>query len=239
MKAMILAAGLGTRLKHLTANKPKALIEINGITLLERSIHTLIQAGVNDIIINVHHFAPLIKEFVETHCFDARISFSDESTELLDTGGGIKYASWFFNDNKPFFIYNVDIISDINLKKMYQYHLANQALATLAVRERETQRYLLFDKNLCLCGRYNAKTQEKTLVNTQITKSIPYAFSGIHILSPEIFKFMPEERIFSITDFYVQIAKNQKIKAYVHNYGHWSDLGKLDVLKIWGKKNKR
>ena len=237
MKAMILAAGLGTRLKHLTADKPKALVQVNGITLLEHSIQKLTQAGVNEIIVNVHHFAPLIIDFIQSHTFDAKISNSDESLQLLDTGGGIKHAAAFFNDHQAFFVYNVDIISDINLKEMYAYHQQNRALATLAVRKRETQRYFLFDETMRLFGHYNAKTQEKRILKNAPAKLIPYAFSGIHILSPEIFRYFFAENVFSITDFYMQIASEQCIKGYLHPYGSWTDLGKLESIAAFEKEH--
>lgn len=231
MKAMILAAGLGTRLQHLTENKPKALVEVKGKTLLERSIRTLTQAGVDDIIINVHHYAPLIIDFLKRHKFDASISISDESNLLLDTGGGIKNTASFFNDNNPFVIYNVDIISDINLKAMLDYHRDKKPLASLAVRQRDTQRYLLFDENMRLCGRYNAKTEEQTLVFPEKKNCRPLAFSGIHVLSPEVFNFMPDEKVFSITDFYVHIANKQTVMGYEHNEGYWMDMGKLKSIE--------
>jgi NDP-sugar pyrophosphorylase family protein len=237
MKAMILAAGLGTRLKHLTVDKPKALVEINGKTLLEHSIQKLTQAGVTDIIINVHHFAPLMIEFIHSHRFDANISISEESMQLLDTGGGIKKAAHFFNDNRAFFVYNVDIISDINLKEMYAYHEQQSALATLAVRERETQRYFLFDENMCLSGHYNLKSQEKIIIKETKGVMKPYAFSGIHILSPEIVRYFFAEQIFSITDFYLYIAKEQCIKGYIHNYGDWRDVGKLESLAAFEEEH--
>lgn len=231
MKAMILAAGLGTRLQHLTQDKPKALVEIKGMTLLERSIHKLTQAGVNEIIINIHHFAPLMRDFINQHRFKARISFSDETSLLLDTGGGIKQAAWFFDDNKPFIVYNVDILTDLDLKAMYDFHNKNQNLATLAVRNRNTQRYLLFDSNMRLCGRYNAKTEEKTLVVDTNTPCEAFAFSGIHVISPEIFSLMPAQKVFSITDLYMKIACNQNITGYLHNQGFWMDMGKLQSLE--------
>jgi len=231
MKAMILAAGLGSRLQHLTQDKPKALVEVKGMTLLERSIRTLIKAGVNEIIINIHHFAPQVREFVAQHPFDAHISFSDETALLLDTGGGIKQAAWFLKDSNPFIVYNVDIITDLNIKKMLAAHRENHCLATLAVRKRETQRYLLFDNTMRLCGRYNAKTEEKTLLFGEETNCTPFAFSGIHVISPEIFTFMPDKEVFSITNLYMEMAATKKITGYKHQEGYWMDMGKLQSLE--------
>ncbi|HOF15917.1 MAG TPA: nucleotidyltransferase family protein [Bacteroidales bacterium] len=237
MKAMILAAGLGTRLQHFTKNKPKALVEIKGKTLLEKSIEKLIRFGVDDIIINIHHFASQIIDFVNTHSFSARISFSDESECLLDTGGGLKKAASFFNDKQSFFLYNVDIISDIDLNKMYQYHLQQKSLATLAVKNRKTQRYLLFDNNMRLCGRYNTKTEEKTLLFEKELNYKQFAFSGIHVISPEIFTLMPQENIFSITDLYLQLATNHLINGYDHSDDFWMDMGKIQSLDDIEKTN--
>lgn len=231
MKAMILAAGLGTRLQQLTHDKPKALVEVKGKTLLERSIHKLIESDIDEIIINIHHFAPQIRDFIAQRHFEADISFSDESSLLLDTGGGIKKAAWFFNNNEPFVVYNVDIITDLDIKSMLAFHLKNNNLATLAVRHRETQRYLLFDQSMRLCGRYNAKTEEKTLLFGNEKDCNLFAFSGIHIISPKIFTFMPDKEIFSITDVYMGIAAQQLIKGFIHNDGFWMDMGKLQSLE--------
>ena len=228
MKAMIFAAGLGSRLKQLTQNKPKALVEVNGKPLLEHVINKLKQAGVSDIIINVHHYPQQIIDFVRSHDFGINISFSVEEDQLLDTGGGLKKASPFFDDGKPFFIHNVDVISDINLQEMYDYHLRENALATLAVRNRDTQRYFLFDENNRLCGRRNLKTNETILVpGTPSQASVhPFAFSGIHVVSPQIFAFMPKEDIFPVIDLYFNV--NNHVSAYLHDYGSWKDMGKIE-----------
>ena len=234
MKALIFAAGLGTRLKELTQHTPKALVKVGGITLLERAVLKLKQAGVNEIIINAHHFAEQIISFVSQHDFGVKIHISLEKETLLDTGGGLKHAAHFF-DKSPFIIYNVDVISDIDLQKMYNFHCGQHAMATLAVRNRETQRYLLFDKNLQLCGKENLKTNEKNLIpnipeNTHLQR---FAFSGIHIVSPEIFAFMPEKEVFSITELYLSVAQSQKIIAYLHNEDFWADMGKIeDVMNF-------
>ena len=154
MKAMILAAGLGSRLKEMTQHCPKALVEAGGITLLERCIEKLKSYQVNDFVINIHHFGEQIIQFVEQkHYFDVNIQFSDERTLLLDTGGGIKHARKFLDNGEPFIVHNVDIISDLDIRKMYDFHCQQQALATLAVRERTTQRFFLFDSNNQLCGK--------------------------------------------------------------------------------------
>ena len=232
MKAMIFAAGLGTRLKHLTENTPKALVKVGEITLLEHVILKLKHAGIKEIIINVHHFYRQIIDFIDEHDFGVEIYFSIEDDKLLDTGGGLKKASWFFDDNKPFFIHNVDIISDIDLQEMYDFHCNNNAIATLAVRNRATQRYFLFDKNNRLCGRENLKTNECILLPDSPPKTELHrlAFSGIHVVSPEIFEFMPLKDVFSITELYLNIP--HKPIAYQHNYGNWADMGKVECCVL-------
>lgn len=232
MKALIFAAGKGTRLKELTANKPKALVEVAGITLLERCILKLKDAGADDIIINIHHYGDQIIDFVQAHHnFGISITFSDERDLLLDTGGGLKKAADFFNDGKDFFIHNVDIISDINLKDMYRYHTCRHNSVTLAVRHRSTSRYFLFNEHLQLCGRQNIKTGEYQLTEDyDINALTPYAFSGIHVVSPRIFEHFPTDKVFSISDWYVQLAATQPMQAYLHNEGLWMDMGKIEDI---------
>ena len=232
MKALIFAAGLGTRLKPLTDIKPKALVEVNGITLLEHTINKLKNAAVDEIIVNVHHFADQIKTFLKLkNYFNINIEISDESEQLLDTGGGLKKASWFFNDNKAFFVYNVDVISDINLRELYQYHINNNSLATLAVKHRETSRYFLFDQALQLCGWKNIKTNEVKISNESAKNLTPLAFSGIQLVNPDIFKLIIETGKFSLTETYLSLAKHNKISGYRHDNDFWLDLGKAEMIK--------
>ena len=229
MKAMIFAAGLGTRLKELTQYTPKALVKIRGITLLEHTILKLKQAGVVEIVINAHHFANQIVDFVLQHDFGLNIHISLEKDMLLDTGGGLKRAIHFF-DYEPFIVHNVDIISDIDLQKMLRFHCKQKAMATLAIRNRETQRYLLFDENFQLCGKENCKTNEKNLVLT-VPKNAHlqrFAFSGIQVISPEIVSFFPKKDIFSIMEVYLSAAQSQKIIGFLHNEGSWADMGKIE-----------
>src|SRR5690606_32019928 len=153
MKAMIFAAGMGTRLKPLTDTIPKALVPVGGKPLLQHIIEKLKRFGFNEIIINIHHFGQQIIDFVqENNSFDIRIEFSDEREQLLDTGGGIKKAAWFFDDNKPFLVHNVDILSNIDLQELYHFHLKNNTIATLLCSIRQTSRYLLFDTDNHLRG---------------------------------------------------------------------------------------
>ncbi|MEA4850980.1 MAG: nucleotidyltransferase family protein [Paludibacter sp.] len=233
MKALIFAAGLGTRLKPLTDTMPKALVPIDGKPLLEHVILKLKAAGFNQIIINVHHFPDQIIDFLKSkNNFDLRIEVSDERDKLLDTGGGVKKAKWFFDDGKPFLVHNVDILSNIDLQSLYQQHLETSPLATLVVSERDTFRYFLFDKEARLKGWINEKTGEVRpdhLANTQLFNKL--AFSGIQVLSPEVFKLMDHfPDYFSIVDFYLQNAAQQQIKAYVPQALKMIDVGKLNVL---------
>lgn len=230
MKGMILAAGLGTRLKPLTDKLPKALVKVKDKTLLELTIENLKSFGINEIIINVHHFADLIIDYLkQKNYFDIKIEISDERDELLDTGGGIKNAEWFLGDDY-FIVHNVDVISNLNLQNMFEYHKSNDAIATVAVKNRETQRYFLFDNELNLCGWKNSKTNEVKIVRDTKEELIPLAYSGIQILSPKIFYLIAEEGKFSIIDTYLRLAKDNIIKAYRHDDVEWFDVGKIDVL---------
>ena len=233
MKALIFAAGLGTRLKPLTDTMPKALVPIDGKPLLEHVILKLKAAGFNQLIINVHHFPDQIIEFLKSkNNFDLRIEISDERDKLLDTGGGVKNAKWFFDDGKPFLVHNVDILSNIDLQSLYQQHLETSPLATLVVSERDTFRYFLFDKEARLKGWINEKTGEVRPDHlTHIELYNKLAFSGIQVLSPDVFKLMehfPDH--FSIVDFYLRNAAQQQIKAYVPHALKMIDVGKLNVL---------
>jgi len=226
MKAMIFAAGLGTRLQTLTAHKPKALMEVNGHTLLEIAIRKLAQHGVNQIVINVHHFAEQIKNYLKSNDnFGLEIAISDETDELLDTGGGLKKAEHFFDDGKAFFVYNADIISDIDLTAMYQAHYQNDALATLAVRKRAGSRFLLFNEAGLLAGWENMQTGER-IIARQSKGYKQLAFSGIHVVSPAIFRHFTQVGKFSIVKSYLQLAKKHPIRAFRHDRSFWMDMGK-------------
>lgn len=231
MKALILAAGLGTRLQPLTNSKPKALIEINGKTLLGLTITRLLKFGFNQFIVNVHHFADQIIDYLKTKKnFGAQISISDESDLLLDTGGGLKKASWFFNDDRPFLIHNVDVLTNLDLAKLYESHLANDTIATLAVQNRKSSRYFLFDKEKNLCGWTNVKTGESKIVRHDSEALEPFAFSGIQVVSPAIFELMPDENVFSLVDLYLSIASKKRITYFDHTESYFFDLGKKENL---------
>jgi len=229
MKAMILAAGLGTRLRPLTDDRPKALVEIAGRTLLEITLTRLRAFGVREVIINVHHFADMIVEYLKTNRdFGMRIEVSREEV-LLDTGGGLKKAAWFFLEDsnrseEPFILHNVDVLSTIDLQKMVQFHRENQALATLAVQERESSRCLLFNQQLQLCGRCSP---ERTELVRPAPRPQALGFCGIHVISSRIFTMMSEEGVFPIVPAYLRLAaQGEKIVAFRADEFYWRDLGR-------------
>ena len=233
MKAMIFAAGLGTRLRPLTNTLPKALVEINGIPLLEIVLKRLIAARVDKVIINVHHFAEQIIAFLKKkNNFGLHVEFSYEDP-LLDTGGGLKKAGFFLNDDKePFIVHNVDIISNIDLQQMYDEHLMNKSLATLSVRQRPTSRCLLFNQEGYLCG-WKSLQEEKTIMACEPEGEIvELAFDGIHIVSPQLLKMMVDEGVFSIIKSYLDLArKGEKICAFRSDAYEWSDVGRIEHLR--------
>ncbi len=232
MKAMILAAGLGTRLRPITEKKPKALVKVGGVTLLEIAIKTLRANGFYDLIINVHHFADQVVEFIRNKDFkNINISVSDESEQLMDTGGGIKKASWFFDDKTPFLVYNVDVITDVNLKDMFIFHQQKKGLATLAVQDRDSSRYLMFDKNDVLCGWGNKQTGKEAITRDEKVEGMyKTGFSGIHVINPLIFDMMEENKPFSIVDLYLGVAGQFNIFAYPHMGTYWKDAGTKESL---------
>jgi len=285
MKAMILAAGLGTRLRPLTDTRPKALVEVAGRTLLEITLARLSSFGIRDVIINVHHFPDMILDYLKAHNnFGLQIEISREE-QLLDTGGGLKKASWFFlqdsaHKEEPFILHNVDVISSIDLRRMLEHHNAKQALATLAVQHRKSSRQLLFDNDLRLCGRRASFDQAPELVRSNLINTLregthregtasqlaekpsdvilrasdedarrtstsnesptsnsralapevqpqPFAFTGIHIISPRLLRLMEEQGAFSIIDTYLHLsARGEKILGFPADDAYWRDLGK-------------
>jgi N-acetyl-alpha-D-muramate 1-phosphate uridylyltransferase len=231
MKAMIFAAGMGTRLKPYTETMPKALVPVNGIPMLEILIRHLQANGIQDIILNVHHFAGQIIEFLrKKQNFGANITISDEEDLLLDTGGGLKKASWFFNTKEPFLVQNVDVISDLDYHKMLDLHNTTGSLATLAVSGRKTTRYFLFDDTMQLSGWENIKTAEIINVRQESKTLRRFAFSGIHIIDPLIFSLMHQEGKFSIVDTYLELAARYKISGFTHDAENWEDMGKPESL---------
>ena len=227
---MILAAGLGTRLRPLTDNRPKALVEVGGRTLLEITLARLRSFGITDVIVNTHHFASLVPEYLERNKnFGMNVAISHEEI-LLDTGGGLKKAAYFFleksgNSEEPFLLHNVDVISTIDLGRMLQFHTDHHALATLAVQERKTSRYLLFQQDSKLCGRRSGPDSTIELVRpSQNVQAL--AFCGIHIISPRFFSMLTEEGAFSIITSYLRLAAlGQKILGFRAGEYYWRDLG--------------
>jgi NDP-sugar pyrophosphorylase family protein len=239
MKAMVLAAGLGTRLRPLTNDRPKALVEVGGRSLLEITLTRLRDFGINDVIVNVHHYADMVIDHVKAAgSFGMHIEFSREDV-LLDTGGGTKKAAWFLGENSsadshkedPFILHNVDVISTIDLRRMVQLHKESRALATLAVQERKTSRYLLFDEQFHLCGRRLVK-EEKTEIVRPSQQMTELAFTGIHVISPRIFPLLTEEGVFSIVPAYLRLAAlGEKIQSFRADEYYWRDLGKPENIR--------
>jgi NDP-sugar pyrophosphorylase family protein len=233
MKALILAAGKGTRLKQLTENKPKALVEIGGITLLERVIRNLISFGIQEVVINIHHFGDQIIEFIiQKKSFGIDIAFSDERNELLDTGGAIWKAAPFFSDGKSFLVHNVDVFSDLNLTEIAMQHNNNDSIATLAVFDRTASRHFLFDEDGRLTGWQNTKTMQQIIVAENEKSLIPFAFCGIHMIDPKIFTLLPKQGAFSIVETYLELAGISIIKAFVPQNLRWMDFGKIEDLEL-------
>jgi NDP-sugar pyrophosphorylase family protein len=232
MRAMIFAAGLGTRLRPITNDRPKALAEISGTPILEIVIKRLIAHGFKDIIVNVHHFADRVIEFLESkNNFGINLQISDERDHLLDTGGGLKKASWFFSDNKPFLVHNVDTLTDVDLLDYYEYHKKNRALATLLVRHRPGSRFFLFDKGRRLSGWENVVTNEKIITRQSVDPLEQIAFSCLHVIDPKIFELFTESGCFSIIDTYLRLADEHKIMGYVDDQSYWLDIGTPEKLQ--------
>jgi len=230
MKAMIFAAGLGSRLKPFTDQHPKALATVNGKTLLEHSIRYLRRFGIEDVIVNVHHFADQIEEVIADNSgFGSWVTVSDERQEVLETGGGLKKAAWHFESEENFVVMNVDVLTTLDLGRMIEFHQESQAFATLAVMKRSSSRQLLFDPGMELAGWTNIQTGEKKMARRQ-TDVNPFAFSGIQVLSKEIFS-MPFEGKFSMIDVYLHFAATQKIMGYDHSGNVFIDVGKPETLE--------
>lgn len=247
-KAMIFAAGLGTRLKPLTDNTPKALVQLNGKPMLQIVIEQLKQQGIDEIIINVHYLAHQIIDFIKQNKqFEIRIEISDEQDLILETGGGLLKAQSFFKEkNEPFLVCNADIYTNINLKRFLEKHKQNNSLATLAVRNRDSSRYLLFDDDEILFGWENVKTATFKIPRKSPRKYFTdengeeklqehplheFAFSGYHIIEPEIFKHQTQTSVFSMTDWYLDLCHQHTIKNYIHNDDIWIDIGTKERLE--------
>jgi mannose-1-phosphate guanylyltransferase len=231
MRAMILAAGLGTRLRPLTNALPKALVEINGRTLLEIMLARLRSVGVTDVIVNAHHLADMIVEYLASRDFGMRVEVSREDV-LLDTGGGLKKAAHFFREEEPFLLHNVDVLSSIDLARMMQFHREREALATLAVQKRSSSRQLLFDERMHLCGRKTGGGPAELVRATERWE--PLAFCGVHVISPKIFSLMNEEGVFSIIDVYQRLAQDERIVGFRADEYYWRDVGTPEGIRDAG-----
>jgi NDP-sugar pyrophosphorylase family protein len=222
-KAMILAAGTGTRLMPLTALRPKALVEVAGKPLIGHVIDRLRKHGIKNIIVNLHHFAEQLQQYLRSPEFgDLEISFSDERQQLLDTGGAIRKSAWFFDDGLPFLVHNCDVVSIIPLNELIEFHQKNQAIATLAVSQRKTQRPLAFSSEGIFSGRWNNELHQRLH---------PLAFSGVYVLSPEIFAFMPGSGVFSIIDVLITAVEKLPVRAFEHSEEMWVDAGNRKNLE--------
>ncbi len=238
MRAMVLAAGLGTRLRPLTDDRPKALVEVAGHTMLEITLRRLASFGIREVIVNVHHFADMVVDYLKKNDnFGMRIEISREDV-LLDTGGGLKKAAWFVLENatsghsggeNSFVLHNVDVLSTIDLGRMLQFHHDTQALATLAVQGRKTSRYLLFDEHRQLCGRRISDGAPELVRSSQEVNA--WAFSGVHVISPRLLSMITEEGVFSIINTYLRIAREgASVLAFRADDYYWRDLGKPENI---------
>jgi NDP-sugar pyrophosphorylase family protein len=231
-KAMIFAAGLGTRLKPFTDHHPKALAVVNGKTLLQRNIEYLAGYGITNIIVNAHHFAEQISDFITHNRFPGlRVSLSYEKNQPLETGGGLKHASWFFQDERdPFIVMNADILTNLNIHNIVADHYEHQPLVTLAVTNRKSSRSFLFNEENILSGWRNNTTGEEKIARVDQPILIPASFSCVHVIEPGMLHLMEQRGKFSIIDTYLQLAKNYNIRGFWHNDDTVVDVGKPESI---------
>lgn len=230
MKAMLFAAGLGTRLKPFTDSNPKALAPVNNKTLLEHNLRYLQRHGIYDVVVNVHHFADKIEHVLKTNNnFGSRVTISDERDEILETGGGLKKAAHYFEGEHAFVVMNVDALTNLDLDKMIQAHLASGGIGTLAVMQRSSSRHFLFDAAMTLCGWQNNNTDERR-ISRDATPLQPFAFSGIQVLSKAVVQNIPFAGKFSLVDLYLHLAKTNILKGYDHTGDIFIDVGKPESL---------
>ncbi len=233
MKAIILAAGLGTRLKNITSCMPKALVPVNGKTMLEIVIQNLKSQGITKFLINIHHFGDDIIKYLNTNKnFGVSITISDERNQLLDTGGAILKAHNFVEGNEPILVHNVDIISNLIISKLLKYHTDNNNVATLCVRNRSSNRGLLFNNKMHLVGWTNVKNNEFRWVDNKCKNYHMFAFSGIYIISPEFTTLISQSGTFSIIDTWLDLAKNNTVAGYVDESDLWHDLGTAQKIEL-------
>lgn len=230
-RAMILAAGIGSRLWPLTDKTPKALLEFRGRPMLDHVIEHLTYHGITEIIINIHHLADQIVEHVASmENYGATIEFSDERDRLMDTGGGIVKARWFLEDHGPFIVHNVDIFTDLNIERFYHAHREHDSLVTLAVKKRETSRNLLLNSEQLVIGWKNNRTGELIMARDE-SADRAVAFSGIQVIDPKIFPLLPGEKPFSLTNAYLELAQKHPIHTFDHSDGEWVDMAHPDHFR--------
>jgi len=229
MRAIILAAGIGTRLKPLTDNIPKALVPFQGMPMVERIIRNLAEAGVNDIMINVHHFAIKVVEFLDNLGLEGvSLHISDETVELMDTGGALLQARDFLKGENDFIVHNVDVFTNLDIGDLIRNHRDGGALATMAVKKRPTSRSLLFDGTGSLCGWIHNETGEKRMVRTPSGSLEDYGNTCVQVINAGFLDFFPRTEPRSLTEMYLELADRQKIGAFIHNQDYWYDLGRYN-----------
>lgn len=237
LQGFIPAAGLGSRLRPLTDNRPKALVEVHGTTLLERSINRLTDLGIRHIVVNVHHFSNQIIDFISTHRWNAEILISNESDQLMDTGGAIKQASPLFLPDLPILIHNVDVLSTVNLTDAFLYHTGSQNDATLLVSQRDTNRQLLFDRSNKLIGWHDHRDDSYLWSHEATTHFNEFAFSGISIINPSLIDSLPPVSPYPIIPQYIKLSKDHRISYFKHEKEDWIDVGKMDILTQLNENN--
>jgi len=232
MKAMIFAAGLGTRFKPWTDKHPKALALVNGKSLLQRNVEYLQQYGIKDVIVNVHHFADQITEAIKiNNGWGSNITISNERNEILETGGGLAKAKEFFSTDEPFVTINTDILTNLDLHKLVAFHQQRKPLISFGVTDRKTSRYFLFDENNQLCGWRNTKTYEEK-ISIKKTGLIQKAYSCVVVFQPGIFLLMPSSGKFSLTDVYLKLAAGHAILGYDHSGDNLVDVGNPESIAV-------
>jgi NDP-sugar pyrophosphorylase family protein len=234
MDAMILAAGLGTRLKPITETIPKALVEVGGVPMLQRVAERLIAAGATRLIVNIHHHPEQVIDFIRSRDgFGIETLVSDESGELLETGGALRKAAPLFRRDAPFILHNVDVMTDIDLRAMYAEHLAHDPLATLAVMQRDATRYLLFDSEGSLCGFGNVATELHREWRTPVGETSRLGFSGVHVIAPRMLDMITETGAFSIINLYMRlVGDGETIRAHRVDASAWIDIGRPEQLEL-------
>lgn len=228
---MVFAAGLGTRLRPLTDEKPKALVEVHGRTLLDHTLSKLVNDGVERVVINVHHFADRVIEHLDASEYDCDLIMSDERHELLDTGGGLKAAQEAFDLRHPILLHNADILTTLQASTLFDAWEKEQPLALLAARDRDSSRKLLVDAERHLCGWRNLKTGETRWCGEEDSAARELAFSGVHVVSPDWFDQCTIEGVYSITESYLQLAASHAIQLMPHDLDAWYDVGSLQKLQ--------